>query len=143
MGSRLNKRAALFAALRHRALVEPRAGGHVARGDVPGLVALVARGDDIATCVLGALAEGGPPVQRDSLFRISSMTKPITAVAALIVIDDGASGARGAFGWDGGLGSNWRADPATGQTTILLTQQAWASPAPPAVCRDFWAAARG
>ncbi|HET9621168.1 MAG TPA: serine hydrolase domain-containing protein [Kofleriaceae bacterium] len=64
--------------------------GHVARGDVPGLVALVAQGDDVVTCVVGALADGGAPVRRDSLFRISSMTKPITAAAAMIAIDDGA-----------------------------------------------------
>jgi CubicO group peptidase (beta-lactamase class C family) len=64
--------------------------GHVARGDVPGLVALVAQGNDVTTCMLGALAEAGAPMRRDSLFRISSMTKPITAAAALIAIDDGA-----------------------------------------------------
>jgi CubicO group peptidase (beta-lactamase class C family) len=47
----------------------------------------------------------------------------------------------GSYGWDGGLGSVWRNDPADGTVTILLTQQAWSSPEPPAVCRDFWTSA--
>jgi CubicO group peptidase (beta-lactamase class C family) len=47
----------------------------------------------------------------------------------------------GSYGWDGGLGSVWRNDPAEGTVTILLTQQAWSSPDPPSVCRDFWTSA--
>ena len=47
----------------------------------------------------------------------------------------------GSYGWDGGLGSAWRNDPSEGTVTILLTQQAWSSPDPPAVCRDFWTSA--
>lgn len=44
----------------------------------------------------------------------------------------------GRFGWDGGLGTSWYADPREELTAILLTQVAWTSPSPPAVCRDFW-----
>lgn len=47
----------------------------------------------------------------------------------------------GAFGWNGGLGTAWQADPREGLTTILLTQRAWTSADPPNVCRDFWTAA--
>ncbi len=47
----------------------------------------------------------------------------------------------GSYGWDGGLGSAWRNDPAEGTVTILLTQRAWSSPDLPAVCRDFWTSA--
>jgi CubicO group peptidase (beta-lactamase class C family) len=47
----------------------------------------------------------------------------------------------GTYGWDGGLGSVWRNDPAEGMVTILLTQQAWAAPDPPPVCLDFWTSA--
>lgn len=43
----------------------------------------------------------------------------------------------GSFGWDGGLGATWRCDPWEDLVSVLLTQQAWASPSPPAVCRDF------
>jgi CubicO group peptidase (beta-lactamase class C family) len=49
---------------------------------------------------------------------------------------------RGGFGWDGGTGTSWRTDPSTGVTGILLTQRAFASPEPPPVVGDFWAAAR-
>lgn len=44
----------------------------------------------------------------------------------------------GRFGWDGGLGSSWYADPREDLVGILLTQRAWTSPSPPPVCRDFW-----
>jgi CubicO group peptidase (beta-lactamase class C family) len=62
---------------------------HVGPTLVPGLVALVARGDEVHVEALGSLAIGGPPVTRDSIFRISSMTKPITAAATLAVVAEG------------------------------------------------------
>jgi CubicO group peptidase (beta-lactamase class C family) len=61
----------------------------VADGRVPGLVLLVASGDDAEVQVAGSLAIGGEPVARDSLFRISSTTKPMTAVATLKLIEEG------------------------------------------------------
>jgi CubicO group peptidase (beta-lactamase class C family) len=64
--------------------------GHVARGDVPGLIAVVARRGVAEVDVLGTTAAGGSePVRRDSIVRISSMTKPVTAAAAMALIDDG------------------------------------------------------
>jgi len=51
------------------------------------------------------------------------------------------AGVPGRFGWDGGLGTSWYADPAEDMTGILLTQRAWESPAGPAVNHDFWTAA--
>ena len=45
------------------------------------------------------------------------------------------------YGWEGGSGTAWRTDPATGLTGILLTQRLMTSPEPPAVVRDFWSAA--
>ncbi len=63
--------------------------GHVARGDVPGLVALVHRHDDVHVEAMGTLAlGGGAPMQRDTIFRIASMTKPITAVATMILVEE-------------------------------------------------------
>ena len=44
----------------------------------------------------------------------------------------------GLYGWDGGLGTSWRTDPANNLTGILLTQRAWSSAKPPQVCEDFW-----
>ena len=55
---------------------------HIGDESVPGLVALVAHGEEVLVEALGHLSIGGPPVQRDSLFRISSITKPITASVA-------------------------------------------------------------
>jgi CubicO group peptidase (beta-lactamase class C family) len=46
----------------------------------------------------------------------------------------------GMYGWDGGLGTSWRADPAENLTGILLTQCMWPSPSGPDVFLDFWAA---
>jgi CubicO group peptidase (beta-lactamase class C family) len=44
----------------------------------------------------------------------------------------------GQYGWDGGLGTSFRADPSEDLIGILMTQQAWTSPRPPDVCVDFW-----
>jgi CubicO group peptidase (beta-lactamase class C family) len=62
---------------------------HVGPGRVPGLVALVASGDDVHVEALGALSLGGPPVRRDSQFRIASTTKPITGAVTMALVDDG------------------------------------------------------
>jgi CubicO group peptidase (beta-lactamase class C family) len=63
---------------------------HVGDAQLPGLVALVASGEQVHVEALGKLAVGGgAPVARDSLFRIASMTKPITAAATLALIDEG------------------------------------------------------
>jgi CubicO group peptidase (beta-lactamase class C family) len=47
----------------------------------------------------------------------------------------------GQYGWDGGLGSVWRNDPANDMTTILLTNVTWTAPRPPDVVLDFLTAA--
>jgi len=61
----------------------------VEQGQVPGIVAAVARGKAMHVTVAGVMAIGGAPMQRDTLFRITSMTKPITAAAVLSFVDDG------------------------------------------------------
>src|SRR5881392_2517662 len=66
--------------------------GHVGDEKVPGLVALVARGGQVHVEALGRLAVGGPPVARDSIFRIASTTKPITAAVTLAVASEGLIG---------------------------------------------------
>jgi CubicO group peptidase (beta-lactamase class C family) len=63
--------------------------GHVERGDIPGIVALVSRGDDLYIDVLGTMTAGeSKPMQRETIFRIASITKPITAVAAMILVEE-------------------------------------------------------
>ncbi|MBV9807249.1 MAG: beta-lactamase family protein [Solirubrobacterales bacterium] len=71
-----------------RAAVEP----HVGDERVPGVVALVAHGDDVHVETLGKLGVARPPVKRDSLFRIASTTKPITAAATMALVDEGLIG---------------------------------------------------
>jgi len=44
----------------------------------------------------------------------------------------------GSYGWDGGLGTSWYADPSTNTTGILLTSRSWFNPSPPPLFRDFW-----
>lgn len=63
---------------------------HVDRGSVPGAVALLARGDEIEVAAAGSVdVEGSAPMQRDSLFRLASVTKPIIAAALMMLVDDG------------------------------------------------------
>jgi CubicO group peptidase (beta-lactamase class C family) len=62
------------------------AASHVGDGKVPGLVALVAQGDEVHVEATGSLAVGGRPAERTSLFRIASTTKPITAAATLALV---------------------------------------------------------
>ncbi|MFR9805367.1 serine hydrolase domain-containing protein [Pseudonocardia sp. RS010] len=59
-------------------------------GSVPGLVAAVERGSELEVVVLGGTGPGGPPLRRDSIFRIASISKPITAVAAMTLLEDGS-----------------------------------------------------
>jgi CubicO group peptidase (beta-lactamase class C family) len=63
---------------------------HVSGGPVPGAVGLVARGDQVEVVSVGSAdAAGRIPMARDSIFRIASISKPITAAAVLILAQDG------------------------------------------------------
>jgi len=63
--------------------------GYVERGEVPGLVTLVSRGDEVHVDAMGAKALGGGDLmRRDTIFRIASMSKPITAVATMILVEE-------------------------------------------------------
>ncbi len=63
--------------------------GYVERSEIPGLVALISRHGEVHVETLGTPAMGsGSPLQRDAIFRISSMSKPITAAAAMILVEE-------------------------------------------------------
>jgi CubicO group peptidase (beta-lactamase class C family) len=64
----------------------------VASGDVPGVVAMAARGGLVHTEVLGSLSVGGPPMRADSIFRLGSMSKPVTGAATLALVAEGRLG---------------------------------------------------
>ena len=61
----------------------------VSGGSVPGAVAVIARGAEIEVAAVGSAAVDGAPMARDSIFRLASITKPITAAAVMILVDDG------------------------------------------------------
>ncbi|MDB5482157.1 MAG: hypothetical protein JWO83_3210 [Caulobacteraceae bacterium] len=65
--------------------------GVIAASDLSGAVTLVWRGGEIVRVdTLGKRdLESGAPMQRDTLFRIASMTKPITSLAALMLLEEG------------------------------------------------------
>ncbi|WP_217554158.1 serine hydrolase [Streptomyces sp. GbtcB6] len=66
---------------------------HVDAGTVPGAVGLVARGADVEAVAVGHTGvEGSAPMARDSVFRIASITKPITAAAVLMLVEEGRIG---------------------------------------------------
>jgi len=60
---------------------------HVDPGFAPGMVGLVAHGPDGETVVLGKMAFGdGADMRRDTIFRMASMTKPVTATAVMMLV---------------------------------------------------------
>ncbi len=65
------------------------AASHVGPDRVPGFTALVASGDEVNVEALGSLSIGGPAVERDSLFRIASTTKPLTGAVTMALVDEG------------------------------------------------------
>src|SRR5499427_2502591 len=62
---------------------------YVAGGAVPGAVGLVARGGETEVQAAGSAAFGGAPMTGDSIFRLASITKPVTAAAVMILVDEG------------------------------------------------------
>ena len=63
---------------------------HVAAGHLPGLVTLVAHGDELNVDTIGSPSFGSDvALRRDAIFRIASLTKPITAAATLSLVDEG------------------------------------------------------
>jgi CubicO group peptidase (beta-lactamase class C family) len=63
---------------------------YVSNGSVPGAVGLVARGGQVEVQAVGAAdVDGTRPMARDSIFRIASITKPITAAAVMMLAEDG------------------------------------------------------
>lgn len=61
----------------------------VASGQAPGVVAGISRGTGEHVSVAGAMAYDGEPLRRDAQFRITSMTKPMTAATVLSLVDAG------------------------------------------------------
>jgi CubicO group peptidase (beta-lactamase class C family) len=73
------------------AQIAPALQGVVDEGDLSGFVTLVWRKGEVAQVLtLGQRdIEAGLPMTRDTLFRIASMTKPVTSIAALMLLEEG------------------------------------------------------
>lgn len=62
----------------------------IGRGEMPGAVWLLARGDEVIVETAGNTAyEGGVPMRRDTIFRIASVGKAVTAAAVMMLVEDG------------------------------------------------------
>ena len=65
--------------------------GAASRGEIPGMVALVVGRDGVLYHeAFGTLnVAGGTAMTKDAIFRIASMTKPITSVGVMMLVEDG------------------------------------------------------
>jgi CubicO group peptidase (beta-lactamase class C family) len=62
----------------------------VEQGELPGIVTLVAADGAVHVDVIGTMGfDDDRPLRQDTIFRITSMTKPILAVATMLLIEDG------------------------------------------------------
>jgi CubicO group peptidase (beta-lactamase class C family) len=68
------------------------AAGLVDGGEALGVVATAACGGQVHTEALGSLSVGGPAMRKDSIFRLGSMTKPVTGAATLALVAEGLLG---------------------------------------------------
>lgn len=73
------------------AAIAPALEAFVSGGELPGIVTLASRGGEIVQSLSIGWSdlETRTPMRPDSLFRIASMTKPITSVAALMLMEEG------------------------------------------------------
>ncbi len=63
--------------------------GYVKRGEVPGVVTLVSRRGEVHVDAIGTKAFGvNDSMRRDTIFRVASVTKPIVAAAAMILVEE-------------------------------------------------------
>ena len=71
--------------------VAPALQGLVDQGALSGMVTLVWRGGEVVQSLAIGRRDiaGDLPMARDTLFRIASMTKPVTSIAALMLIEEG------------------------------------------------------
>ncbi|MFD9093425.1 serine hydrolase domain-containing protein [Streptomyces collinus] len=112
---------------------------HVEEGRLPGYLVSVARGGRVAHLTVHGHRDvaAGLPVATDTLWRIYSMTKPVTAVAVLQLVEDGRLSLDDpvdrylpAFAeprvYEGGSGAGVRTRPAAGPVLVrhLLTHTA-------------------
>ncbi|KUN03329.1 serine hydrolase [Streptomyces yokosukanensis] len=119
--------------------LDRRVADHVDAGRLPGFLLALSRGGRIAhlTAYGHRDTAAGLPVETDTLWRIYSMTKPVTAVAVLLLVEEGRLALDDPLErhlpvfaepvvYEGGSGSDLRTRPAAGPILIrhLLTHTA-------------------
>jgi CubicO group peptidase (beta-lactamase class C family) len=62
--------------------------GYVERGDLPGLVTLVSRRGEDHFDAIGSKTLSGGPMVTDTIFRIASLSKPVFAAGAMILVEE-------------------------------------------------------
>jgi CubicO group peptidase (beta-lactamase class C family) len=103
---------------------------HVETGDVPGAVVAITRNVKLAYLEAIGFQDRGRtiPMRPDAIFWIASMTKPVTSVAAMTVIEDrkielDAAVSRYLPELASMQVATKVADPTTGRTKLVLAQQ--------------------
>jgi hypothetical protein len=106
---------------------------HVEAGRMQGLVYLVAAGDDVHVEAIGRPAfDADRALRTDDLFRIASLTKPITAVAALTLVEEDTCGSTSPSTTSS---RNWPTGKCcAGPTPSSTTPSPLAAPSPSTTC---------
>jgi CubicO group peptidase (beta-lactamase class C family) len=83
-----------LSAARLARLDEVMAKRYVDGGYLPGLITMISRGGKVVHVGMSGQMdlERGKPMREDALFRIYSMTKPITSIALMMLVEEGALG---------------------------------------------------
>lgn len=72
------------------AVLKSKIEASIKKGDLPGAVWLLAKGDEVMVDVAGNTAyEGGVPMRRDTIFRIASVAKAVTSAAVMMLVEEG------------------------------------------------------
>ncbi|HVR69728.1 MAG TPA: serine hydrolase domain-containing protein [Vicinamibacteria bacterium] len=97
---------------------------YVDEGRVAGVVTLVARGGKLAHLEAAGQAdrEAGVPMRTDTIFRIASMSKAVTSVAAMMLVEEGRLGLADPV---------FRYIPSFKKTTVFVAAPAGAVPGTP------------
>ena len=70
-------------------LIKPAMQSYVDEKKLPGMVTMVARHGKVVSFEKFGLMDINQPMQSDAIFRIASMTKPITSVAVMMLYEEG------------------------------------------------------
>lgn len=113
-----------------------------------GAAGLVSTVDDLLAFARALRSGGGPVLSPGSVAELTTdRLTPDQRAGAAMFLDGAGWGAGlcvepgGRYGWDGGLGTGWRSDPATGTVDVLLTQVLWTGPEGPELLGAFRTAA--